>query len=334
MSEASTGESLPDERPKPGRPRKYASAADRVRAYRERERQKREAASLAEPTTPPGPAEAATNLASAVVALRTLSATTLEQYSAVAAQITAAVDKLTDPDALEAQMNRATTELAKVKADADARIARLREQLAQATEDRDNAEAAVEAVDRELADARAAHDTRIRELETAHRDESTRAAQEHADTLRAWQERIDATAAAHAAELAEYRSTVTTQQQQLARLESELATLRDDLVHTRAAAEKEAATAAAATARLDTDLTAERARVEKLRGALEEARIAAAAAQAAETAARDRGDELRAEIVDLRGERDRLRVDLTAARAAAAESRHEADTTQTAPAES
>ncbi|MFD0454623.1 hypothetical protein ACFQZK_31470 [Rhodococcus aetherivorans] len=52
MSEASTGESLPDERPKPGRPRKYASAADRVRAYRERERQKREAASLAEPTTP------------------------------------------------------------------------------------------------------------------------------------------------------------------------------------------------------------------------------------------------------------------------------------------
>lgn len=109
MSEASTGDSLPDQRmpdarPKPGRPRKYASAADRVRAYRERERQKREAASLAELTTPPGPAEAATNLASAVAALRTLTATTLEQYNAVAAQITAAVDKLTDPDALEAQM--------------------------------------------------------------------------------------------------------------------------------------------------------------------------------------------------------------------------------------
>ena len=299
-----------------GRPRKYATAADRVRAYRERERAKKEAAGTAAPSVD-SPDEAVFALTAATTALRALAMNTVEQYAAIADRITTAVDTLTDTEALEAHMTRSAAELAKVKADADAKIVRLREQLAQALEDRDNADAAVAAVDAELADARTAHAEQIRRLDEAHHAELTRLKGEHADTLQRWKDEFDTATAEHTRLVGELRATVTEQdgaltahRRELAetaaqrdRATAETADVRGELARLQAALDREVA----ARERVETELASEREHVADLRGRLEESRIAAATAQAAEAAARERGDELRAEVIALRDEINTLR---------------------------
>ncbi|MFZ2530213.1 MAG: hypothetical protein WAX14_21590 [Rhodococcus sp. (in: high G+C Gram-positive bacteria)] len=310
--------------PRVGRPRKYASPADRVRAHRERERQRKESAQLAELTHPADPSEGAANLSAAVSSLRTLTAASLEQYTAVAAQITAAIDKLTDPAALEAQLTKASTELAKVKADADAKIMRLREQLAQATEDRENADAAVDAVDAELAEARAAHSERMHQLQVAHENELAGLKDRHVATLDRWRTQLDDAAAEHTRVTTDLQETIAAQKQhvtdvtadrdalraELTRAHTDLARTQADLARTQADVDQRTATAT----RIRTDLDTERTRIAELRDALEHARITAAAAQAAESAARNRGDELRAESAELRAEVTELRSEVTGLR--------------------
>ncbi|WP_213930845.1 hypothetical protein [Rhodococcus sp. B50] len=309
-----------DDLPKPrvGRPRKYATAADRVRAYRERERAKKEAAGTAPPVVE-SPDDAVSTLTAATTALRSLATNTVEQYAAIAERITTAVDKLTDAEALEAQMTRSAAELAKVKADADAKIVRLREQLAQSLEDRDNADAAVAAVDAELADARAAHTEQMRRLEEAHHAELTRLKDEHAATLQRWKDEFETATAEHARVVGELRTTIVQQDESLAsqrrdladitsqrdRATGEIADVRAELARVEAALEREAR----ARERVDTDLAAERERTSDVRSQLEDSRITAATAQAAETAARERGHELRAELATLRDEINALRAE-------------------------
>lgn len=298
-------------KPRVGRPRKYATAADRVRAYRERERAKKEAAGTA-PAVVESPDDAVSALTAATIALRALATNTVEQYSAIAERITTAVDKLTDAEALEAQMTRSAAELAKVKADADAKIVRLREQLAQALEDRDNADAAVAAVDAELADARTAHTEQVRRLDEAHHAELTRLKDEHAATLQRWKDEFEAATAEHTRVVGDLRATIVQQDESLTaqrrelddaatqreRATVEITDLRAEIARLQAALDREVATRE----RLDTELTTERDRTSELRSRLEESRITAATAQAAETAARARGDELRAELSALREE--------------------------------
>lgn len=313
------------DKPRVGRPRKYDSPADRVRAHRERARRRKEAEQLAELTDPATPIDASANLTAAVAALRTLTAASIEQHTAVATQITAALDKLTDPGALDAQLHRAATELAKVKADADAKIARLKEQLTQATDDRDNADAAVEAVDRELSDARIAHTEQTRALDTAHHDELTRLTEDHAAALRRHRDEHAAAVADYEQTVNELHATIATQREHLEaatgerdRLRTELGESHDRLARADTAVERAHADTerhASTIGRLESALGSERTRVAELRDALEDARVTSATARAAETAARDRGDELRAEITALRAEITARRTDADANRA-------------------
>ncbi|HET8993156.1 MAG TPA: hypothetical protein VFN32_05105, partial [Rhodococcus sp. (in: high G+C Gram-positive bacteria)] len=271
------------EKPRVGRPRKYDSPADRVRAHRERARRRKEAEQLAELTDPATPIDAAANLTAAVTALRALTAASIEQHTAVATQISAALDKLTDPGALDAQLHRTATELAKVKADADAVIARLKERLAQATDDRDNADAAVEAVDRELSDARAAHSEKFRILESEHHDELARVNEEHADALRRHGDEHAAAVAEHEQTVNDLHATIATQREHLdaaagerERLGTELGETRDRLARADTAVERARADTerhAATIGRLESDLGTERSRVAELRDALEDARV-------------------------------------------------------------
>lgn len=334
-AETSAAESERDTTAKPrvGRPRKYDSPADRVRAHRERVRRRREEQQLQE-SLPATPADAATDLRAAVDALRTLTAASIEQHTAVATRITAALDKLADPAAVDAQLQRSAAELAKVRADADAKTAKLREQLSRAVDDRDNADAAVDAVDRELADARDAHTEKVRALEAAHHDELARIDERHAAELARHRDEHAAAVTELETTVADLRATVATQQQQLGRvtaehdrLGSDLDDLRELLTRTESDVERaraESTRHAESAARATAELTAERERVADLRDALEAARVSAASAQAAETAARERLDELRGDLTQARDDAsaarrqlDELRTELGRVRAAA-----------------
>lgn len=68
---------------KPGRPREYASDADRVRAWRARQKEKA-APAAAESAEPADPAEAAATLAQILPLLRQEAAGTIAKLSAVA----------------------------------------------------------------------------------------------------------------------------------------------------------------------------------------------------------------------------------------------------------
>ncbi|CDZ90233.1 hypothetical protein D092_20680 [Rhodococcus ruber Chol-4] len=267
-----------------GRRREYASDADRVRAWRQRQKEQARAERL-EAATPTDPAQAVTTLADAVPRLRQETQTALARLTEVAQSITAATALLADPAALDAHLRRVQADADKVRADAGAEIARLREQLDAALDERADADAAAAAALAQADDAA----TQLAAARREHRDELDRLHADHAAALDAWTTRVEESEAAHRRRTADLEALVEQQRDQLARL--------------RAAAEQATATVG----RLDADLAAARAdaaaerdRTEAVRADLAAARAETAAARAQVDAARERADELRAELREVR----------------------------------
>ncbi|WP_416063809.1 hypothetical protein [Rhodococcus indonesiensis] len=267
-----------------GRRREYASDADRVRAWRQRQKQAARAERLAA-ATPTDPAAAITTLAEAVPLLRQETQAALERLSEVATSIAAATALLSDPAALDAHLRRVQADADKVRADAAAEIAALREQLDTALDERADADAAAAAALAQADDATAQLAAARRE----HQSELERLRADHTAALDAWTTRFEDSDAAHRRRTADLETLVEQQRDQLARLS--------------AAAEQATATVG----RLDVDLAAaraevaaERERTEAVRTDLAAARAETAAARAQVDAARERAEELRTELRELR----------------------------------
>lgn len=267
-----------------GRRREYASDADRVRAWRQRQKEAARAERL-EAAAPTDPVAAVSTLAEAVPLLRQEAQAALARLGEVATSITAATALLADPAALDAHLRRVQADADKVRADAGAEIAGLREQLDAALDDRADADAAAAAAVAQADDAT----TQLAAARREHQSELDRLHADHAAALDAWTTRFEESEAAHRRRTADLEALVEQQRDQLARL--------------RAAADQAAATVGRlesdlATARADT--AAERDRTEAVRADLAAARAETAAARAQVDAARDRADELRTELRELR----------------------------------
>ncbi|MFC4604468.1 hypothetical protein [Rhodococcus kronopolitis] len=323
------GESQSDEpKARPGRPRQYASDADRVRAFRTR-RKAREQQGEIEALTTATPGEAVGTLERTLEDLRTVTTTSIEQFNVFARQITAAVDKLTDPDALDAALHRATVELEQTKAKYEADLAELRARHEAAVEDRANADAAVDAVDAELAAAVADHGLELERLATDHESQLRELGQTHAEELQALREKLatveqdrdarlsaaeserdglrsqlrEAQARAEAAELRTVSAEQHAEQAAAAaeqRLAQVVAASDQRVTDLRGAADDAAITAATTIARLEKSVDLERSattvareRADALRDDLERARLEAGQARTAEVAMREQVSELR-----------------------------------------
>ncbi|WP_237735166.1 hypothetical protein [Rhodococcus sp. JVH1] len=309
---------------KPGRPREYASDADRVRAWRAR--QKQEAASAAAETElPTDPAEAAAALAQVLPLLRQEADGALERLSAVADRITGAVDLLGDPAAIDAHLRRAQVTAAKVEADAAAEIEELRNQLDAALDDRANADVAAQAAEAAAAESATAlteaqreHAEQLQALRVAQQQELAALTEEHAAVLDRWQQQFDSAAAEHRDQAAEQHKIIETLRGRNAELVSEVDQVRSE-------SDRAAAAATANIERLEADLAeartavqSERTRVDTVRDELAAARADLATAQAQAAAARERAGELRDEL-------GATKADLVTAQAQAATARERAD---------
>ncbi|SDD40744.1 hypothetical protein [Rhodococcus tukisamuensis] len=310
---------------RPGRPRQYASDADRVRAFRSRRKAREQQGELdALPTATPS--EAVGVLERTLEDLRTVTTTSIEQFNVFARQITAAVDKLSDPDTLDVALHRATVELAQTKAKYEADLAELRSRHEAAVEDRANAEAAVDAVDTELAAAVSDHRLELERLSADHEAELRALEETHTGQLRAVTEQIAAVEAGRDTRLAAAESDLDGLRGRLreAQARADAAERRAETAEQSAAASELRAEQAGAAAeqRLTQVTAAAEQRIVDLRAAAEHAATTAAGMiarleksvdheRAAATAARERSDTLRDEL-------ERARLDAHEARAAEA----------------
>lgn len=309
---------------KPGRPREYASDADRVRAWRARQKQET-ASAAAEAELPTDPAEAAAALAQVLPLLRQEAGGALERLSAVADRITGAVDLLGDPAAIDAHLRRAQVTAAKVKADAAAEIEDLRNQLDAAIDDRANADVAAQAAEAAaaesstaLAEAQREHAEQLQALRVTQQQELAALADEHTAVLDRWQQQFDTAAAEHRDQAAEQHKIIESLQARNTELGSEIDQVRTE-------SERALAASTATIARLESDLAeartavqSERARADAARDELATTKADLATAQAQAAAARERAGELRDEL-------GATKTDLVTAQAQAATARERAD---------
>ncbi|KAF0957317.1 hypothetical protein [Rhodococcus sp. T7] len=274
---------------RPGRPREYASDADRVRAWRARQKEKVAPAAAEFVETPVGPAEAAVTLSQVLPLLRQEAEGAVARLSAVADRIIGSVDLLGDPAAVDAHLRRAQVTADKVRADAAAEIEQLRDQLDTAVDDRANADAAARAAEQAaeesagaLADARRDHGDQLHALAVVHEEEMT------------------ALTAEHRAKNAEQHSLIES-------LRTRTTELGEEITQVRGAADRAAAASAATIGRLESDLDeariaiqSERTRADEVRDELATTRADLATAQAQAAAARERVEELRADLTEAR----------------------------------
>jgi chromosome segregation ATPase len=260
---------------RPGRPREYASDADRVRAWRARQKEKSGSTAAESTEAPTDPIEASATLAQSLPLLRQEA----ERLSAVAARITESVNLLGDPAAVDAHLRRAQVAADKVRADAAAEIEQLRDQLDTAVDDRINADAAAQAAEQ-------AAEQSATQLAEANAD--------HAEQLRAME--------------SSYRERLAEQEQLVESLRTRATELGDEVAQIRGAADRASAASAATIGRLESDLgetrvavQAERTRTDDIRDELAAARADLAAARTQTEASRERVEELRAELADIRG---------------------------------
>ncbi|WP_064060073.1 hypothetical protein, partial [Rhodococcus pyridinivorans] len=204
-----------------GRRREYATDADRVRAWRQRQKDKARAQQQQD-ALPTDPTSAIGTLADAVPLLRRETQAMLETLTTIASSITTATDLLADPAAIDAQLRRVQAEADKVRADAAAEIAALQDELDTARTERADADAAATAADAEATEALA---------------QLTAARAEHAAAQDRWQQQLDQAASAH-------REQIVGFEHRIELLTGQLDEHRERL--TRAIAEKDAAAATAA----------------------------------------------------------------------------------------
>lgn len=327
-------------RPRPGRPRKYASDADRVRAFRARQKAKDQEIDL-EAVASATPSEAVGTLERTLTDLRTVTGGALEQFSLAARQITAAVDRLSDPAALDGALHRADVELARQKATYETELKELRAKHAAAVDDRANADAAVEAVDAELAAALQAHRTEVEQLTAEHRTETDELERSHRTRMGELAEQItalevdrDARLSAAAAEIDTLRTQLRESEgrAEAANQRATVAEMAVDAARQRAAEESETA------ARHLAQVTAvSEQRIVDLRSAAENAAAAAEitvkrleqAVEHERTAAAD----TRTRLDTLRDELERSRVEAGQARTAEAALRDQLAALRAVPAE-
>ncbi|WP_072691067.1 hypothetical protein [Rhodococcus marinonascens] len=298
---------------KPGRPREYASDADRVRAWRERKK-KESGEATADLEAPADPAAAAATLTQVLPLLRQEAEGAIARLSAVADRITGSVELLGDPAALDAHLRRAQVAADKVRADAAAEIEQLRDELDTAIDDRANADAAARAAEAaaddsavELAEARRDHseqmqalEVQMHEMEVAHQRETTALAAEHAETLDRWRQQIGTAEAEHLEKLAQQHELVES-------LRKRVTELGDDVGRVRAEADRATAASTASIERLASDLDearaaiqAERSRADQTRDELATTRADLAASRTQADATRERVEELRADLAEAR----------------------------------
>ncbi len=313
----------PPEPRRPGRPRIHDTPADRVRAHRERKRAEADAATVPTTSVPADPEVAATTLVEALPLLRKEAGDAIVRLTAVAERIAAAVDVLGNDTVVDTHLKRAQTEAAKVRADADAELAAMREQLETAVADRANADAAADAADAALDASTREHDDALHQLSVAHAAELTAQADDHAATLARWKADREAADTAHTtqveglhARLEQAEHTARAAESELAGLTTGLEQARTDAARHAADAEqarttaaRDASAASATIARLDADLTAareaataERQRTDTARDEAAAARVELAESRAQASAARDRAEELRTELAAVRAE--------------------------------
>ncbi|MGW6693835.1 hypothetical protein ACWF62_08665 [Rhodococcus sp. NPDC054953] len=310
-------------RARPGRPRKYASDADRVRAFRARQKTRDQQGDI-DATSSAAPDEVVGSLERTLTDLRTVTGTALDQFTLAARQITAAVDRLTDPAAIDGALHRAGIELAQTKAAYETELKDLRARHETALDDRTNADAAVEAVDAELAAALADHRAEVDRLTTDHRgvvDDLERAHRirlgETTEQIVALEEDRDSRLAAAAAEVEALRIRLRESdgRAEAAHQRAATAELAADTARQRAAEDGETA------ARHLAQVTAvSEQRIVELRSAAEKAAAAAATtiARLEQSVEHERGAaaDARHRVDTLRDELEQSRVDAGQARTA------------------
>lgn len=251
------------ERRGPGRPRMYDSDADRVRAHRARKRAEAEAKAWEVPAD--DPAAAATALADVLPLLRAEAKSAADELGKISERIEAATAVLSDASALDAQLRRAETDVARAQAEAASTVADMRRQLDTAIDDRVNADAAAEAAEQDAAAAR---------------------------------EALDRITAEHQTTVAELTDACQVRDQQIADLDSKLGAVTQERDTAVANADRAAATAADTIRRLDATIAAEReaARDERQRADAARDELATVRIELAEVRARE--EALRTQVAE------------------------------------
>ncbi len=261
---------------KPGRPRIHASAADRVRAHRERAAQK------AGTTTPAGTAGVAgvagvavadtttpeLALASLAAVLPALSAE-FSQVAALVARVEAAIGTVSDPKALDqrlalmraetartvsaAEERTATAEAeahaAAVRADTlDAENDELRADAAHAWEQTDTAEKSAEQARVQLEEQKTAHRQTLDELDERHRRDIAEINDNHVGI-------VSSLNTSHLDSIGYYDEQARRLETEIAELHAESKTLRADLTAERTAHHEDSRAHTAALAQQRTDAT-------------------------------------------------------------------------------
>lgn len=309
-----------------GRVKKYADGAERAKAWRARQAERRAVDTAPTASSPTGrPELAVASLAAVLPLLKEATAQQTAAFSALAGRIEAAVELLSDPAAIDERLELARAESAKLVAEAQ-------DQAAAAKADASRARSAEQAlrVERDEATESAAQAwERVTELETR-----TTEAEEVASRLRADHAthlaevnnqhavELDAQAALLRKTEEDYDTALAAERAASARAEDRADVLNTKLMEEQQARiddahkydrQREAITAELSRARIDHAAALERTRSE---GEQRQAIAVAQVKEACETRLADRDerlDDLRSQLTDLRTERDRAHAELAAA---------------------
>ena len=311
-----------------GRVRRYADGAERARAWRARQAERRAtgiepAGGSASPAG--GPELAVASLAAVLPQLKETTTQQLSAFSALAARIEAAVELLSDPEAIDERLELARAESARLVAEAQDQAAAAKVEASRAR----SAEQALRVERDEATESAAQAWERVGELETA-----TAQAEEEAARVRAeFDAQLHTMRTEHAAELdtraQQLRQTTDDYEAALAgeRAASARAQDREEEAHGKFVAEQAARLADAQQHERQRDAASQE--LSHLRtehtAALERARTDAADHEATALAqvkesyeARlvdrdERIDDLRSQLADVRADRDRVHADLASA---------------------
>ena len=309
-----------------GRVKRYADGAERAKAWRTRQAERRAVDTAPTTPSPTGrPELAVASLAAILPQLKEATAQQTAALSALAGRIEAAVELLSDPAAIDEHLELARAESAKLVAEAQ-------DQAAAAKADASRARSAEQAlrIERDEATESAAQAwERVTELETQAteaQEAATRLRADHATHLAEVRNQhaieLDAQAALLRKTEEDYDTALAAERAASARAEDQAEVANTKLIEEQQARiddahqydrQREAITAELSQARIDHATALERTRAE---GEQRQAAALAQVKEACETRLADRDErlnDLRAQMADLRTERDRAYTELAAA---------------------
>ena len=310
-----------------GRVRRYADGAERARAWRARQAERRVGSETPAGSGAPtgGPELAVASLAAVLPQLKETTAQQMAAFSAVAARIEAAVDLLSDPEAIDERLELARAESARMVAEAQDQAAAAKADASRAR----SAEQALRAERDEATESAAQAWERVGELETA----ATQAEEEAAQARTTHAAQVETMRAEHAAELDtralqlrqatdDYEAALSAERAASARAEDRAAEAHEGFLAEQAARladaqqhERQRDAAAQELSHLRAEHTAALDRV-RSEAAHHEATAVAQVKESYEARLVDRDeriDDLRSQLADARADRDRVHADLAAA---------------------